>query len=428
MRDGRRCGLPIYKEINPIEISRDSERRCVFHIDPRDRQDPIRDRLVEALDLNAILERAQLGGENLDDLEIVDAELSDACFNNAHLRRSSISNASLEGADFTAAHLDNATLSHCNLAEAVLVEANLNEATLDQATDLHEARAQRAILEAASIKGCRLVGTDLTGAILSDCRIEDGCSLENAKLAETKLDGIVLTPDTDLHEAEWDEGDMIGHERMSRTQSDAQETVRGFSTSVSIYRQIKLAYQTSGDYRRAGNFFLRETECQRALMAAKRPLLWTNRIPTVGEIAVIYTPNLHRLLHTCWNNLSHYATRAVWWLSNLICHHGENPGRLLGVMGLLIVMFAVVHAHYGIQGHEGRPNIGPGLYFGMPDMESITRFWHAIYFSVVTFTSLGYGDYSPRNEMGQICACAEAFIGVILIAVFVGCMIRKISR
>lgn len=43
----------------------------------------------------------------------------------------------------------------------------------------------------------------------------------------------------------------------------------------------------------------------------------------------------------------------------------------------------------------------------------------ALYFSVVTFTSLGYGDISPHGP-GKLVACCIALFGLILVALFVG--------
>lgn len=45
--------------------------------------------------------------------------------------------------------------------------------------------------------------------------------------------------------------------------------------------------------------------------------------------------------------------------------------------------------------------------------------WNALYFSIVTFTSLGYGDLSPQG-IGKAVASFEVLTGLVLIAVLVG--------
>lgn len=429
MSDGTtRCGLPLYRDISPYDTFKDSERRCIFHIERERRHQPIREELQRALDNGTILERANLAGEDLSGLRIEKAELSDASLNDANLQRTTISESQLAGATFKGASLEYATFSNCNLAEAVLVKAGLNNARIEEDTILLEAQAQEANCEGARIRDSTLTGINLTGATLSHCRVTQGCRLQHAKLLQIQLLDILLSPDTNLHQAEWDENDIVVHEKQARERQGDTEQIELFSKCIAIYRQVKLAYQASGDYRRAGNFFFRETECQRALMAAKHPIPCSQWVPQIGPWLVSRTPTLSNLIRKIWRGLSHYVTRAVWWLSSVICQHGENPGRLLGVMAILIFVFALIHAYFGIQGHDGRSNIGPGLEFEIPDAEALKRLWQAVYFSVVTFTSLGYGDYSPLNARGQICASVEAFVGVILIAVFVGCIIRKLSR
>jgi len=44
--------------------------------------------------------------------------------------------------------------------------------------------------------------------------------------------------------------------------------------------------------------------------------------------------------------------------------------------------------------------------------------WTYLYFSVITITTLGYGDISPLSEGAQILAAMESFLGIVLIGLF----------
>ena len=57
----------------------------------------------------------------------------------------------------------------------------------------------------------------------------------------------------------------------------------------------------------------------------------------------------------------------------------------------------------------------------------VDDFFTALYFSIVTFTTLGYGDFSPSGGL-RFVAAAEAFFGAALMALFVVSLARKYTR
>ena len=70
-----------------------------------------------------------------------------------------------------------------------------------------------------------------------------------------------------------------------------------------------------------------------------------------------------------------------------------------------ILLFANVYYYYGIEGKNG-----------LVDREVIT----SIYFSIVTWTTLGYGDYSPPTPSLQLIAAIEALMGYVYMALLIG--------
>jgi hypothetical protein len=49
------------------------------------------------------------------------------------------------------------------------------------------------------------------------------------------------------------------------------------------------------------------------------------------------------------------------------------------------------------------------------------------YFSVVTYTTLGYGDYRPSSE-ARLFAASEALVGYILLSLFIGVLLQSIYK
>jgi len=98
----------------------------------------------------------------------------------------------------------------------------------------------------------------------------------------------------------------------------------------------------------------------------------------------------------------------------MILGYGERPWHPLGVALLVILLWTGLFAGLGAIEIEGSKSSG-------------VSFFDGLYFSVVTFTTLGYGDFSPKPEY-RLLAGAEAVIGAALMAVFIVCLTRKYIR
>jgi hypothetical protein len=56
----------------------------------------------------------------------------------------------------------------------------------------------------------------------------------------------------------------------------------------------------------------------------------------------------------------------------------------------------------------------------------LVDFSYCLYLSVITFTTLGYGDIHPMGAISKTFAMLEAFGGAFLIAVFAALYFRKL--
>jgi hypothetical protein len=72
------------------------------------------------------------------------------------------------------------------------------------------------------------------------------------------------------------------------------------------------------------------------------------------------------------------------------------------------------------------------LFYFLPNLEikyaeSSPKFIQSIYFSIVTITTLGYGDITPQNANAQLLAASEALLGVIFIGLFLNSLSNTLS-
>ena len=137
----------------------------------------------------------------------------------------------------------------------------------------------------------------------------------------------------------------------------------------------------------------------------------------------------------------HFKTLHKWLWScflNAIYGYGEKPERVIISAILIILIYAFVFMNYGIVSDPQldnlpKHNILKELFMGIRYGDLLIRFkdisWEQIknclYFSTVTFTTLGLGDFSPVESWGRIFVGSEAFIGAFMMALFVYTFARR---
>jgi len=68
-------------------------------------------------------------------------------------------------------------------------------------------------------------------------------------------------------------------------------------------------------------------------------------------------------------------------------------------------------------------------YISFLDRLSITpELRQSVYFSAITFLTVGYGDIAPNNEFVALLAGAEGFIGLFMMSYFTVAVVRRLLR
>lgn len=108
---------------------------------------------------------------------------------------------------------------------------------------------------------------------------------------------------------------------------------------------------------------------------------------------------------------------------DLFCGYGEDPFRVISFSWLLIFISAIFYYIFGLR------FTGEFQVFSLQSSveENVIFFFECLYYSVVTFTTLGYGDFIPVGY-SRIVAALEAFTGSFTIALFVVVFVKKMTR
>lgn len=111
--------------------------------------------------------------------------------------------------------------------------------------------------------------------------------------------------------------------------------------------------------------------------------------------------------------------------------YGESPARVIMTSGAVIVAFAFLYPVFGgvhiDPGAAPHAFFDPGSYVAI-DSSILETFVASLYFSAVTFSTLGYGGIHPATTITQFLASLQSLVGGILIALLVAVFARRALR
>ena len=340
---------------------------------------------------NAELRNAKLAHANLRDAYLLGARLSDA----------DLLEADLQNADLLDAHLEGANLVDANLRGASLWWARLDDA------DLYRAQLQNAKLLSAGLKGANLTEANLEGADLRSAQLQRA-NLSDARLQSAYLNQVDLQS-ADLRGARFDNANIIGADfrgaRANRASTVLSSRRFGHlcgdndAADADALMQWAQLYKTHGVFELAGHCYYRARQHYRRerLEGLKpgSPAWWWQRAVNVLETVFLD-----------WS-----------------CAYGERPGGVL-LWGLIILLFSALIYMFNAPHFTG--------FDGKPMRQSVIT---AVYFSTVTFTTLGFGDYHPDpvpfphdGWWLPLYVAAEAVTGALLLALFLVTFARIMIR
>jgi len=285
------------------------------------------------------------------------------------LRGINLSGRDLRGAKFFKADLRGAILQDCNLEEAEFSGANLEGANLEAVN------AKRAGFGMAQMKNCSLFRANLEGATLTQADL-NAANLHSANLSHSRLRESQLC-NANLSEANLKDADlsMARVDKTNFSNSDLRgarlRMMRGFKSARWIGADIR-------DINFAGAYLMRREIVDQNFIKEFRSF---NRMS-----ALLYYP---------------------WWIT---CDCGRSMLRWCGCIGLQGLFFAWIYTLIGIDFGQNPTAVAP------------------LYFSVVTLTTLGYGDIVPHTLLGQLVVMLEVTIGYMMLGGLLSIFANKLAR
>ncbi len=297
----------------------------------------------------------------------------------------------LHKADLRCINLSGARLGYANLRKAKLGGANLSGAKLDNA-DLTEADLEGTEIYGFCIKAADLSSADLTRAEMNDCKLNNvnlhntklcSASLSRARLIGANLSGANLCY-ANLDDTELSDADLRGADLQSANLSGANV----FRVKYDLKKTRFLGCRVATCY--GSQRFKRD--------AQDGDFLEEMQLTRKGKV-------LYRL----------------WWLT---CDCGRSF--LLWAFWSLILAAGFAAAFHFLLGPDAfdvhRVTMN-GVEHGLPK-----NFWTMLYYSVVTFTTLGFGDVVPLTPAAAWWVMAEVVVGYIMLGGLISILATKLAR
>ena len=116
------------------------------------------------------------------------------------------------------------------------------------------------------------------------------------------------------------------------------------------------------------------------------------------------------------------------FLSKNFIGYGEKPAKLLLISFFIVSLFALIYMFTGIKTMDyGLIKIN--LFNNMYTFKDFIRFYiEAWYFSMITFSTVGYGDIIVLGILGKILVCMEVFLGITIHATWTSVLFSRMIQ
>ena len=295
----------------------------------------------------------------------------------------------LSGLDLSEADLSYTELVGCNLRGARLVRTNLTGA-----------QAHDADFTGAELLGAELDGIDLSNANLSQAALLQASAVEGVFVG-ARCDGASFN-DADLTRAEFRAADLIGVGLSQATLDDA-DFASGLLSGADL----------TGARLNGANF--RDADLRGARLRNVRDYASVDWIDTdISDVDFTGAWNVRRHIQDV-NYIHEFRSQSrrhellyhLWWVTS---DCGRSLLRWTLWSALIAVTYAALYA---------RADIDWGIHDG-----PLSPF----YFSVVTFTTLGFGDVLPNTTGAEALVMSEVIVGYVSLGGLMSILSDKMAR
>lgn len=328
-------------------------------------------------------------------LGLAGADLSGAVLPGANLARANLSGAILDGAD----------LSRANLTEAALTGATMRRANISMA-NLTRARLENVDASEAIFSGARFGGANLLGATLAASDLS-GADLDRAYFSHANLDRANLRG-ADLSRANLLEATAKGANLTLSNLTGANLSgtdLGGADLSGAILNQTNLSLANLRDVHLTGAVWRIRTMrgCYRGVRGLDS---------SYGNALLKRAAEDQDFLDTLEDSLKGSSGMILFWAWGCI-DYGRSLLRVAVLAFGLATLYGTIYL----------------LFPEILDFKGSANTWFTpYYFSIVTYTTLGFGDVRPATLAGELVVSSEVVLGYTTLGLLLSVLAQNVAR
>tara|TARA_B100000131_G_scaffold203274_1_gene195200 strand:- start:199 stop:1104 length:906 start_codon:yes stop_codon:yes gene_type:complete len=248
-----------------------------------------------------------------------------------------------------------------------------------QNVKLVNADLSNADLTRADFSGASMYGVNLEGANLFKTNFE-GANLKSANMKNCNMLGADFT-NTKLHHVDWGKDSKVINEKdaeIALKNGNTELAKEKYNEAEDVYRSLKMSMQSQTLGEDVGKIFIRE-------MIVKR-----KQLPKFSPVRIM-------------SKIAHISTG-----------YGEKIGNIFYSILTVLIVCALL---YGINGVEYQER---NLSFFADDINEYgywRTFGNLFYFSVVVFSTVGFGEITPLGLLNKSVMIIEGLIGGIIMSI-----------
>ncbi len=263
---------------------------------------------------------------------------------------------------------------------------------LDYRVDLGQVKFEGLNLWNATFANVNLKGAQFRKCALGQARFE-GAYMRGAAFADCDLKGVdflranlqhVKFENTDLYFATWVDCEI---DVRSFASGLKEEHTKKWGLAAGVYKALRLNLNAAGDNNGASWAAYRQSiNNRRDLFGRKKFWRW---VISLG-------------LDVLWG-------------------YGERPSRLFLFSVLLATLYGLAYFFTGVKFD------GTTCTVASQAPERLSHLGECLYYSFITFTTVGYGDITPCGAFSRLLAASEALAGIFTMGLFVTANARKLE-